>query len=241
MAVIRFTVRFIIIDNDFYFLYKACMKTILIFGASNGLGKLLTNLCLEKGYAVHALVRRDEAAEELTKAGVIVTKGDALNPEDVAKACQSVPKDSHVFSTLGGSGDKLNQGPSVNYQGQRNVIDAVEQAGLGRFIMITSVGCGVSWTQLPENIRSSIGVALREKTLSESWLQTSGLDYTIVRPGGLLNGDATGKAILTQSSSAQGLVNRKDVAALLMGMIDNEEAIGQTYTCIEPGLTWQKK
>ena len=216
------------------------MKSILIFGASNGVGKLLTNNCLRNGYSVHALVRRDKVVKELSQLGVKITKGDALNLNDVARVCQSVPMDTVVISTLGGNGDKLNQGPSVNYQGQRNVVDATESAGLKRLIMITSMGCGLSWTSLPEKIRASIGIALREKSLAESWLQTSGLAFTIVRPGGLLDGEATHKASLTEDREAQGLVYRSDVATLLMGLIDNEQAIGKIFSCVQPGLTWQQ-
>ena len=50
------------------------------------------------------------------------------------------------------------------------------------------------------------------KTLAESWLQTSQLDYAILRPGGLLDGAATGCHNDTKSGG-HGFINRADVAA----------------------------
>lgn len=215
------------------------MQSILIFGASNGVGKILCKLCLGQGYRVHAMVRRQEAFDELTLLGVSVSRGDALNFDDVSKACLAVPEDTLVVTTLGGQGDKLNLGLSVNFHGQCNVVNAAEAAGLKRLIMVTSIGCGMSSTALPENIRNSIGRSLRDKSLAESWLQTSSLNYTIVRPGGLLNGESSLKSELVEDGLIQGLVNRADVALQLLNLIIDNSMTSKIYSCIEPNLRWQ--
>ena len=51
------------------------------------------------------------------------------------------------------------------------------------------------------------------KSLAESWLQSSTLSWTILRPAGLQDGDATGQAELSQGKEMHGLVRRQDVAA----------------------------
>ena len=81
-------------------------------------------------------------------------------------------------------------------------------------ILVTSLGCGDSW---PFFIRTGKGCVWSGGTGEKRWrkagLQTSQLDYAILRPGGLLDGAATGKAQRIQNQSVMVFVNRADVAA----------------------------
>lgn len=57
------------------------------------------------------------------------------------------------------------------------------------------------------------------------------LDWTIIRPGGLKSEPATGKAILTDDKKASGVINRADVAALVI------KALGTDKLCTRKELT----
>ncbi len=89
----------------------------------------------------------------------------------------------------------------------------MELAGLKRLLLVTSLGCGDSWQYLPQRARAAFGHEVRLKSLAESWLQTSALEWTILRPAGLQDGEATGQAVLSQGEEVHGLVRRADVAA----------------------------
>lgn len=208
------------------------MSTTLIFGASRGLGRAFTDHALRQGHRVVALVRSPEMAAELQGLGVEVVAGDALDPVAVTQACTLAGSEAQVVSTLG----SFRQSQPVDYQGNRQVIDAMEQAGLKRLLLVTSLGCGDSWQYLPERARVAFGHEVRLKSLAESWLQTSALSWTILRPAGLQDGEATGQAVLSQGEEVHGLVRRQDVALQGLQLLTNEQAIGQVYAIGDPHL-----
>ena len=208
------------------------MPTTLIFGASRGLGRAFTDQALRQGHRVLALVRQPEMAVELRTLGVEVIEGDALDPAAVQQACAQAGPTARVISTLG----SFRQPQPVDYQGNRNVIDAMEQTGLIRLLLVTSLGCGDSWQYLPERARAAFGHEVRLKSLAESWLQSSTLGWTILRPAGLQDGEATGRAVLSQGKEVHRLVRRADVAAHGLRLLTDEAALGQIYAIGDPEL-----
>lgn len=153
----------------------------------------------------------------------LVTKcSGQLNPDTLAGS------EARVVSTLG----SFRRPQPVDYQGNRHVIDAMEQTGLTRLLLVTSLGCGDSWQCLPERARAAFGHEVRLKSLAESWLQTSALDWTILRPAGLQDGEATGRAELSRGKE----VRRADVAIHGLRLLADETALGQIYAIGDPEL-----
>ncbi|CNI25839.1 SDR family oxidoreductase [Yersinia pekkanenii] len=209
------------------------MKPWLIFGAGHGVGAHLLALANQHTDAaanprsVTLLIRNQQQAEELRRQGLTVVCGDACDPASVLKACQLAGPEAAIISTLGSR--------SADYQGNRLIIDTAEQLGLKRMLLVTSIGCGDSWPTLSPAARKVFGQAVREKSLAESWLQTSNLIYTLIRPGGLLDKPATGKAIRLQTE-AHGRVTRADVAQHLSLIIEDTTTYHQVFALVEPGL-----
>ena len=79
---------------------------------------------------------------------------------------------------------------------------------------------------------------MREKSLAEAWLQTSDLDYTIIRPGGLKDGEVTGNGALIEPKEVHGLVYREEVARLIFEMLEKGEGSGEIFNCVDPELTY---
>lgn len=209
------------------------MPTTLIFGASRGLGRAFTEQALLLGHRVVALVRHVDMATELQTQGVDVVIGDALDPQAVAQACLLAGSGALVVSTLG----SFRQAEPVDYLGNRQVIDEMERAGLRRLLLVTSLGCGDSWQYLPERARAAFGHEVRLKSLAESWLQTSPLDWTILRPAGLQDGEAGGQAVLSQGEEVHGLVRRQDVAIRGLRLLTDPQALGQIYAIADSSLS----
>ncbi|GKX54605.1 hypothetical protein SOASR030_07170 [Leminorella grimontii] len=202
------------------------MSVWLIFGAAKGTGAHVLEYALAHQRQVFALLRREEDAARLRERGVIALVGDATDAAAVERICTMAGADCTIVSTMGGSHD---------YLAHRTVIDAAEKAGIKDMVMVTSLGCGDSWPTLSDRAKAAFGQAVREKSLAEVWLQTSGLNYGILRPGGLLNGEATGKAQCYQHQEVHGFVNRSDVALTIANLIGSGLS-GQVYSLIEPGL-----
>lgn len=205
------------------------MATWLIFGAARGTGAELLNYAVAHQRPVVALMRQQEDAERLATLNNVQTFiGDAGDAKSVMQACQAAGPEAVIISTLGGGGQ--------DYIVNRNVIDCAELTGIGQLLLVTSLGCGDSWSTLSDRAKRAFGQAVREKSLAESWLQTSKLDWCIIRPGGLLNGEATGKGQLRQHEEVHGLIRRADVALAIVDLL-SKPLNNQIYSLVEPGLT----
>lgn len=204
------------------------MKTWVIFGAGGkGIGAHIADIAVEQKRPVVALVRNQQAATRLQEKGIKTVIGDATDTTAVEQVLTLAGNEADIISTMGGDND---------YLAHRTVIDIAENLGFRRMLMVSSLGCGDSWVALSERAKAAFGQAVREKSLAEVWLQTSRFDYAIVRPGGLLNGEETGKAQLYQYEETHGLVNRRDVARLVAKLLEAELLDDQTYAVVEPGL-----
>jgi uncharacterized protein YbjT (DUF2867 family) len=203
-----------------------------VFGAGKGLGYQFARELRADSQNVSALVRDRIQAERLESIGVRCSVGDATRPQDVRAALAGLPADSRVISTLG----SFQSEHPVDFEGHRIIIDAMEELQLRQMLLVTSWGCGDTWKWLSPRFREIIGQAVRLKSLAETWLMTSRLDYRILRPVGLIDGEATGAAVLSQNQEVHGLVRRADVAKLGLALLRDPSTIGSVHACHDPSL-----
>ena len=66
--------------------------------------------------------------------------------------------------------------------------------------------------------------------MSEQIVRASGLDWTIVRPGGLTSGPATGRygVLVDPASWRAGMISRADVADFLAKQVDDTTYLRKT-------------
>ena len=209
------------------------MKTVVIWGAGSGLGASMVEYFYEQNFIVIAIARNPAKNPRLLELGIKTMTCDATNKKEVQKNIDTLPLDVWVISTMG----SFRSNVTVDYIGHRHLIDALENKNICRFLLVTSLGCGNSWQHLPERAKNVFGLAVREKSLAESWLQSSHLDFTILRPGGLKDGQATGKGSLSQHIETHGLIHRSEVARLAHKLLDDPDSIGNIYQCIDPSLS----
>jgi uncharacterized protein YbjT (DUF2867 family) len=203
---------------------------VLVFGGTRGVGLETVRHLRESGEAVTVMVRKTSDLTALNAIdGVSTTVGDALVMEEVTAAFASGEFEAAV-STLGGT---LEAGVSVDSVGNIHAIDGAKATGVDRFILITSIGAGDSRAGSPSGMLRVLGPVLVEKEKAERHLIDSGLTWTIMRPGVLKDKPATGRGILTQDTSALGMINRAELARLIVDSIDDEQAFGRIYTAIE--------
>jgi uncharacterized protein YbjT (DUF2867 family) len=207
------------------------MKSLLIFGAGSGVGaKLLDEV--ERDYRITLVIRNPLTAKQLSARGFTVIEGDAADSDVVERACLLAGAGATIVSTMGGE--------AANYRGHRLIIDSAEKSGINRMLLVTSLGCGDSWPTLSERAKNAFGQSVREKSLAESWLQTSRLDYCILRPGGLKDGPATHQAQCYQGQEVHGLVQRHDVALIIVQKLQAETLANQIFAVIDPNLEFKR-
>ena len=206
---------------------------ILIIGATRGTGLKLAKLLVARGDEVTALVRPSSDLSKLEPLGTRLVTGDALNRADVDAAFAQGPYRA-VVSTIGCF--RCEQPP--DYVGNRNIIDAAAASGNRRVIMISTIGAGESKKAAPWISRWLLEDLILLKEQAEQHLIDTGLDYTIIRPGGLKEAEATGNGMLTEDSTAMGIITRADLAGLLVQCIDDKETVGKTYSAVDSEMTW---
>lgn len=208
------------------------MKTLLIFGVSaqhgTGYNILQTVLTHYPDWRCLVLVRHADLAYQLTQQGVQCIVGDATDSDAVEQLCKMAGEQAIIVSTLGGA--------TGNYTAQRVIIDAAEKTGIQYMLLVTSLGCGETWSTLSLRAKQAFGQSVREKSLAEVWLQTSSLEYLILRPGGLLDGDATGQGQCYYQQEVHGFIRRRELAELIIRKIENQEWDNRAYSVIDPSI-----
>lgn len=200
---------------------------ILIVGASKGIGLETTRQALAAGYDVRALAR-SATSINLSDARLEKVQGDALNQKDAEAALAGVDV---VIETLGvGFGDLFK--PVHLFSGATRVlIGAMQNQGVRRLICVTGFGAGDSRPSIAflQRVPFQIffGRAYEDKSLQESLIKDSGLDWTIARPGVLSNGPRTEryKVLRKPSEWRNGIISRSNVADFLVKQIEDRRFI----------------
>jgi len=199
-------------------------KTLALFGATGGTGRHVLDQALEQGYAVHALVRSPEKLGDRA-AEITVIEGDVLDQGQV-DAC--IEGTDAVLCVLGSHGRE----DPIEARGTERIIDAMQRLGPRRLLVVTSLGVGDSTDQMPTVfllfMKLMIGRILRSKEEQERLIRASGLDWTIVRPGGLTDGPKSGDYRFgTDKSIRSGRIARADVADFLLQQVEDDRFLHQ--------------
>jgi len=206
---------------------------VFIAGGSSGIGLEVVKKLSAMGTPCRVLVRRADAKEELdAMPGVEAFLGDAADEDAVQSTMNGCVA---AVTTLGG---KLDDGRLIDYVGNSCVVEQAGILGCERIILVTSIGCGETKKALSDATYKVLEEYLNEKNKAERDLRMyTNLDWTILRPGGLKDGKATGEAIVTEDVTASGSVYREDVASLVIKALDSDsKATRKELSCIDPSL-----
>ena len=206
---------------------------VMVIGGTRATGLEIVKILRARGDDVIVLARATSDATEAEQTGARIARGDAMQPADLAAifAGNSI---RGVISTLGA---RSLDGPRPDYEGNRNAVDAAKAAGVRRFVLVTVIGAGDSLNAAPWLARRFLKNVIPDKTRAEDHLRNSGLDFTIIRPGGLLPKEAQGRAYLTPDTGAMSWVRRTDLARLSVQALDDPQAVGQVYHAHDPERT----
>jgi uncharacterized protein YbjT (DUF2867 family) len=110
----------------------------------------------------------------------------------------------------------------MDYGGAAKLIAAAKQAGISRYVMVSSMGADAN---APGD--DTFSIYLQAKGKADDDLRASGLDFTVVKPGRLTDGPGTDRVDLAEEVE-RGEVTRADVAAVLAAVLATPGTIGKT-------------
>jgi uncharacterized protein YbjT (DUF2867 family) len=206
-------------------------SSVLVFGATGKLGYEIASQLVTRGDRVTAFVRESSDRSKLEGFSVEFIVGDAMDIATVNAAFAAGNYDAAITSV-----GAMSATPPPDYQGNANIFDAAVAAGVQRMIFVSTVGAGDSLDAAPLPSRMALSKVIPLKTQAEEHLRASGLDFTIIRPGGLPFGAGTGGGILSEDRSTMGFIVRSDLARLIIGVLDDPRTIGKTLAAIDPSL-----
>ncbi len=211
---------------------NALATDVLIFGATRNTGFETAKILAERGDTVTAFVRETSDIAALEALGVTLVTGDALDAASVSAAFHERSYDA-VVSTLGGSV----RNPAVDSQGNINVFASTKGAGVQRIVLVTAIGAGGTDGVLQEGTRRFLRPVIDAKTQAENDLMTRDLSWTILRPGQLPEGPATGKGLLSEDQTLMGRITMGELAALIVQSLDDDTTIGKIFHTVDSDMT----
>jgi uncharacterized protein YbjT (DUF2867 family) len=195
---------------------------VVVVGGHGKIGLRLLRLLAERGDRARGVIRKQEQAADLEAVGAEAVVADIEQLDDLSPYVEGA--DAVVFAAGAGPGSGPERKRTVDLGGALKLIDAAKKTGVGRYLIVSSIGAHDP-NSGPEQMRPY----LEAKAEADRALVASGLDYTIVRPGSLTDDPGTGKVELNTDVGRSGRIPRDDVAAILLGCLDIPETSGLTF------------
>lgn len=221
-------------------------RTILVAGASGRVGRYVVDELRRGGYRFRPLTRnKAEAVKRLGSdyADLDWIECDVRDPAQVAAAVQGV---DYVISVIGANEvGGANSAEFVDYGGVKNLVDAARGAGVRQFVLLTAIGV----TDPAHPFNKATKGALQWRLKGEESLRRSGVPYTIVRPGGLVNTPAGQAGVRFEQGDnwrplLRSTLSRGDLAQVLIAALGNPDALRTTFEVVNdpamPAGAWRQ-
>ncbi|SOC38642.1 SDR family oxidoreductase [Ureibacillus acetophenoni] len=207
---------------------------VLIVGANGQIGKEVVKLLHESSeYSVRAFVRSEDQLKAYENQGVEAILGNLEGTvEQIAEAVKGC--DAVVFTAGSGGHTGYDKTLLIDLDGAVKVMEAAEKVGANRFIMVSALQA-----HNRENWNQKIIPYYVAKHYADRMLVQSNLNYTIIRPGGLLNEPGTGKVQIAENLE-RSTVPREDVAKTIVEVIKAENTFRKSFDLVSGDTVIEK-
>lgn len=193
---------------------------VAVIGANGGIGYRLLPRLVEAGHKARGVVRSEDQFDRIREQGASPRYGDL--EETFAPALDGA--DAVVFTAGSGGSTGWDKTLMVDLWGARRAVDACEDAGIDRFVMISARGAAD-----PGSGYEPLRPYLVAKRCADDYLQQSNLEETILRPTTLT--DEAGTRHVSAAFKPKGGgpdIPRADVAQVVVACLEDPATIGHT-------------
>lgn len=216
---------------------------ILVTGATGFIGPKVVHALRARELPVRALVRDRVQGRALESWGVELAEGDMTRAESLRAAVEGCDAVVHLVSIRTG---RRRDFEAIMSRGTRDLVEAAQAAGVGRFVHMSASGVGAATQDLTPYYRA--------KREMEQAVEGSGIPFVIFRPtfvfgrdGGVLPTflrQVRWSPVTPVIGSGEGRVQPiwvEDVAAFFAEAVRNEDAPGHAFELGGPdAVSWNE-
>ena len=196
---------------------------VIVIGGHGKVARKLTPILIERGHAVTAVVRNPSHVPDVEADGAAAALADIESLDTTALADLVRGHDAVVWSAGAGGGDPART-LAVDRDAAIRSMVAAEEAGVGRYVMVSYFGAGPDHGVPQENPFHHYAEA---KAAADCRLQDSGLAWTILRPSGLTDDAPTGRIETSRGGASAGQVSRADLALVVAETLERPGLAGE--------------
>jgi uncharacterized protein YbjT (DUF2867 family) len=193
---------------------------VVVAGGHGKVGLRLLRLLADRGHRARGLVRNTEHVNDLSDAGAEAVLCDMEEMDDLSGCCAGA--DAVVFAAGAGPGSGAERKQTVDLGAAVKLMEA----GVRRYVMVSAIGA-----DRPHDWSEQMRPYYEAKAEADRRLEAGGLDYTIVRPGGLTDDPGTG-LVRVGTDLEPGSIPRDDVAAVVLAVLEAPGSIGKAFDLV---------
>jgi uncharacterized protein YbjT (DUF2867 family) len=197
---------------------------VAVVGGHGKIALRLLRLLSERGDRARGLIRNPDHATDVEATGATAVGADIENLDADALARSIAGVDAVVFAAGAGPGSGSARKRTVDYGGAVKLIEAAQMNDISRYLIVSAIGAN-----RPERWSDEMRPYYEAKAEADAELMKSGLEYTVVRPGGLTDDPGTGTIDAAERLGHSGRIPREDVAATLVGCLDEPATIRKGF------------
>jgi uncharacterized protein YbjT (DUF2867 family) len=203
---------------------------VVIAGGHGQIAMQLERLLAARGDDAVGLVRNPDHVGDLEQAGAkaAVLDLESSSVDDLVPVLNGA--DAVVFAAGAGPGSGSARKDTVDRDAAILLADAALAAGVRRYVMVSAIRADDGEPDSDDVFQ----VYLRAKGAADAYVREQDLDWTIVRPGRLTDDAGTGQVRLGPDVE-YGEVPRADVAATLLGVLDDPATAGKQFNLVSGG------
>jgi len=198
---------------------------VVIAGGHGQIALRLARLLTARGERVRSLIRNVDHRPDVTATGAEPVLADVEQLDDLSGPLARA--DAVVFAAGAGPGSGPERKRTVDLGGAVKLIDAAHAARVRRYVMISAIGA-----RDPAAGAEAMRPYLEAKAEADAALASSGLDFTIVRPGRLTDEPGTAR-VQVGGHLERSDITRDDVAAVVVAVLDEPRTVGRTFDVVQ--------
>ncbi len=202
-------------------------KIVVVAGAGGRAGRCVVQELVKRGYRVRAISRQSPAQPH---PGVEYMQSDLSSVASLEKAMGGA---QFVVSAIGSKKPfSKAENDKIDNMGNQNLARAAKAQGIQHFVLISSIGVGNSRDAVSCIYKWLMMPVLRAKDKSEAFIQSCGIDYTIIRPGGYTEKEMPPEVAFGEGGKITGMVRREQIARVCVDALENQAMKNRAFEVV---------